>query len=545
MGETDDLLPEFLAEAADITEKIYGDLEKLPSAADRSEVITAIFRNVHTLKGSSSMFNFSRTKAIAHELETNLDKFKNSPQLLSETDIQYITAEVQKIEELLKAKDQLDLSPGKMDAASNSQSLPPHPEQDATKSLHQPTATSSSDEFIRVPVSRINETMSSVSEIFLVRNQMVYLIDRYKAGELDQRDFFQAWDMLDGSLRRGVGDLERSAMSMRLMSVQSLFSRMARTVQSYSVKTNKKIVFKTNGENTELDKKVLDTLGEPLIHLIRNAMDHGIESTLERIAAKKPEHGTITLSASISGNEAIIEVTDDGKGMDGKKILTSAQKKGLDTSHVTDDQSAIELIFLPGFSTAETVSEVSGRGVGMDAVKTSIASVGGKVHIHTEIGKGSTFIIKIPVSMSLAPVVLVDIKGLKYAIPTNDILETKQVPFSRIKQNSGIDYVRFREQYVRCIDLRSIMHAQDKNHEENMRCCSIVFFQRAKEILAARVSHFEKNTEVIVKPLSGLSPKIPWVYGVSVLPTGEAVFVLSLSKILESSLESSGVRHAA
>ncbi|GEM_PF-1408231 len=535
MAENDDLLPEFLAEAADIIEKIHGDLEKLPGAQDRSELITAIFRNVHTLKGSSSMFNFSRTKSIAHELETNLGKFKESPQTLNDPEIQYIRDEVQKIDELLKAKDQLDLVPGTLNSpgepsadtrADNKELLPA-----ASKT---PQATvNATEEYIRVTVNRVNETMNIVSEVFLIRNQMVYLVDRFKSGNLDQRDFFQTWDMLDGALRRGVGELERSTMSMRMMSVQGLFNRMARSVQSYSAKTNKKILFQTVGENTELDKKILDVLGEPLIHLIRNAMDHGIESPSDRIRSNKPEIGTIILSATISGNEAVVEVKDDGKGIDAKKILASAQKKGLDVSHVTDDQSAIELIFLPGFSTAETVSEVSGRGVGMDAVKTSVTSLSGKVTIHTEVGKGSTFSIRLPVSMSLAPVVLIDIKGLKYAVPTSDILETKQVPFSWVKRNSGFDYVNFRDKYVKCIDLRSIMDAEEKSHEENMRSCSIVFFRTSNETCAARVSSFERNTEIVVKPLSGLSPNIPWVYGVAVLPTGEAIFVLSLAKILE------------
>lgn len=532
MGENDDLLPDFLAEASDIIEKIYGDLDKLPFTDERTEIVAAIFRHVHTLKGGSSMFGFNRTHTVAHELESHLSHFKESPQLLDENEIQYIREEVQKIEELLKAKDHLDLNPGKKPQTPSPTTAAPPVQQKITSTPAQ--STQPNDDFIRVPVNRVNETMNSISEIFLVRNQLVYLIDRYKSGQLDQRDFFQNWDMLDGSLRRGVAELERTTMSMRLMSVQSLFSRMARVVQGYSSKAHKKIIFQTVGENTELDKKVLDTLGEPLIHLIRNAMDHGIESPADRIATQKSEAGTITLSASILGNEAIIEVKDDGKGMDPKKILASAQRKGLDTSQVLQDQDAINLIFLPGFSTAETVTDVSGRGVGMDAVKTSVESLGGKISINTAVGKGSAFVIRLPLSMSLVPAVLVNIKGLLYAIPTSDILEIKQLPIRLLKQNSGKNYISFRGQFARCIDLREVIETEEKNFEENMRLCSVVFFQGKRETLAARISKFETNTEIVVKPMSKIAPKLPWVYGVSVLPTGESIFVLSLKKIIDS-----------
>ncbi len=213
-----------------------------------------------------------------------------------------------------------------------------------------------------MPVSRIADAMSGISEVFMVRNQLVHLMERFRAGELDGTDVLQSWDLLDSALRRGVGDIERATMSMRMTSMHGVFTRMGRVVQSYVAQARKQILFKTRGEETELDKKVLDALSEPLVHLIRNAMDHGIELPDARESVGKPRQGTITLSARMTGSEVLIEIADDGKGIDPKRILKSAQEKGIDTSKVTDDRSAVELIFLPGFSTAEAVSDVSGRG---------------------------------------------------------------------------------------------------------------------------------------------------------------------------------------
>jgi two-component system chemotaxis sensor kinase CheA len=386
--------------------------------------------------------------------------------------------------------------------------------------------------------------MNGISEVFLIRNQMVYLVERLRADEKDLKDFYQNWELLDGSLRRAIGDLERSAMSMRMMTVQGLFSRMARVVQSYRTQSNKQIEFKTEGEDTEFDKKVLDTLGEPLVHLVRNAMDHGVETPEERLKQGKAPVGSITLKAEIAGNDAVVQIRDDGRGMDPKKILASAQRKGIDVSHVNDDKSAIDLIFLPGFSTAEKVSDISGRGVGMDAVKTSISVLGGTVSVDTKLGQGSTFTVRIPVTMSLVPVVLVNINGLEYAVPNSDILEVRNISSDQVRSNAGKDYVLFRGSYIPCIDLRKKVRCCVLGHEEKMRECSVIVFRLRTEVLAAQISSFDRNTEIIIKPLSRVSPKIPGVTGVSVLPTGEPIFVLSLSTLFEA-FRTGEISHAA
>lgn len=565
MAEINELLSEFLAEALDILEKVRTATDQLGQNPGSTEALDAIFRGVHTIKGSSGMFSFENTKKIAHQLESNLADWKKRAQPVSSAEISSIQTELDKIEKLLKSNDQarveesvsapVDAAPveaSSSDSAKPEKSEPPVAPSPSVSSQEAPAPANRTDsapavvadDYIRVSVGRINDTMNGISEVFLIRNQMVYLVERLRADEKDLKDFYQNWELLDGSMRRAIGELERSAMSMRMMTVQGLFSRMARVVQSYRASSKKQIEFKTEGEETEFDKKVLDTLGEPLIHLVRNAMDHGIETPEEREHQGKLPAGVITLRAEIAGNDAVIQIRDDGKGMDPQKILASAKKKGIDVSHVNDDKSAIELIFLPGFSTAEKVSDISGRGVGMDAVKTSISALGGTVTVDTKLGQGSIFTVRIPVTMSLVPVVLVNIKGFKYAVPNSDILEVRNLNIDQVRSNAGKDYVLFRGSYIPCIDLRKKVQCAARGFEEKLRERSVIIFKLRTEVLAAQISSFERNTEIIIKPLSRVSPKVSGVTGVSVLPTGEPIFVLSLSKLFEA-FRNGEVTHAA
>ncbi|MFA6236303.1 MAG: ATP-binding protein [Bacteriovorax sp.] len=534
MSETDELMSEFLAEANEILEKVEKSLDEVLSAEDRKPELDSICRGIHTIKGASSMFDFSNTAGLAHELENKLNDYKIDPGLLDESIINDIRNEVSKISTLINAQDKIHVEPVVQDVVEIKSSTLIAPVSVPAQAAAANTSASNLDEFARIPVARIDETLRGVAEIFLIRNQMVYLIEQLRAKQIEQKDFLQAIDLIDSSMRREISELERSAMSMRMMTVKNLFSKMSRIISAYNVDSSKEIQFVTSGDDTELDKKVLDALGEPLVHLIRNAMDHGVESKRDRQLARKPEKGTIRLSARTSGNEAIIEITDDGKGIDAQKVLESAKKKGLDTTHVTDDKSAIDLIFLPGFSTAEVVSDISGRGVGMDAVKTSVLKLGGQIQIQTKLGVGSTFTIRLPVSMSLVPIVLVNINGYQYAVPNQEILETKTLRFDDLKSNMGKKYVEYRKVYIECLDLRTKISTKSAKHEESAKDCSVIIFDLKGSARAARISSFEKTTEVVVKPAPHIWPTLPWVTGVSVLATGETIFVLSLKTIFES-----------
>lgn len=337
----------------------------------------------------------------------------------------------------------------------------------------------------------------------------------------------QEWELMDNALKRNVSELEATTMNMRMTDLSSLFKRMEKVVRSYVSSSHKKIIFETEGEDIELDKKVIDMLGEPMIHLVRNAMDHGIESPEERIKAKKLETGTIRLKAKSQSGKVVISIEDDGKGIDGEKILKSAINKGLDCSHINGPDEAVQLIFAAGFSTAEEVTDVSGRGVGMDAVKQSIEQLGGDVKISTAVGKGSTFNVSLPLSMSVVSSIIFKVNGNSYGASINSLIEVCRESENVLNENNNITLFPYRGEFLNCYDLRSVFSGEIKNDEKLTVC--ILDFEGEKA--AFRVDNVFKHTEIVVKETKGYFPKIDYINGVSILATGEPIFVISMGKI--------------
>jgi two-component system, chemotaxis family, sensor kinase CheA len=592
MNGNDELLPDFLAETSDLLEQARAALDSLPAGGDRAEVLNSVFRAVHTIKGGAGIFGYENTKNLAHKLENLLDKWRKAPEKFNADSAARTAKALDLIETILQSGDKSSekgsaetylladspaptateeaapepypgapASPESGELASLAQELmsvaaepvPEKPKQEpkpsapvrAAPSPATPAAASPQAEFLRVPVDRVQRNLDVISEVFLIRNQMTYLVEKHFASSTGDHGFLQAWEGLDNALRRSIGELESVAMSMRMMPMQGLFSRMEKTVRAYTTESGKEIRLEKRGEDTELDKKVLDALGEPLIHLIRNAMDHGIESPDLRRASGKPSAGTITLSAKMAGNEVVLTVEDDGKGIDAGKVRDSAIAKGFDVTSVTDNKAAVELIFLPGFSTASSVTETSGRGVGMDVVKAAVERLGGTISIETELGEGTSFVIRLPLSMSVIPAIVVRLNGALYAVGTADIIETQRVPAKAVKFNAGEAYISYRGRFVPCHDLETFLHGEEERKATFKSTLFLCLVRHKDSYLALRVGALENNTEIVVKPMPPLSPEIPYVTGISVLPTGQPVFVLSLGRLCREKLSAPEVGHEA
>lgn len=313
--------------------------------------------------------------------------------------------------------------------------------------------------------------------------------------------------------------------------VKGLFQRMDTTVRSYAETAGKKISVVLSGNDTELDKSIIDTLAEPLIHLVRNAMDHGIEGPEARRLAAKPEIGTIHLGAEVRGNEVVVTVRDDGKGIDATKVLASARKKGLDVTTIKTEAKALDLIFMPGFSTAEQVNEVSGRGVGMDAVRTYVENIGGNITLTTEVGVGTTFSLCLPLGMSVIPVIIVNVNRQLYAISINDVLETRRVSAEEVLANGPSFYFEYKGELIECIFLENYLSGSENiNHLIKRRSLALCIVRANGRNLAFCVTDLVSNTEIVAKPLPALAPRLPYITGVAVLVSGEPAFVLSLGK---------------
>jgi two-component system chemotaxis sensor kinase CheA len=417
---------------------------------------------------------------------------------------------------------------------------------DSSDEAHNPEKNkavgNSKKDLLRVPTSKLNEALNSVWEIFLLRNQIAYLFEKNKDFLKKNIDMVQEWEILDNALKRNISELESTTMSMRMNDLSSLFSRMQKVVRSYQKNCGKEINFITEGDDIELDKKIIDMLGEPLIHLVRNAMDHGIETAEVRQASQKPKSGTISLKAVTQSDKVIIELVDDGKGIDGKKILKKAQEKGLDTTNIKTDEDAIDLIFSPGFSTAEEVTDVSGRGVGMDAVRRSIQKIGGEVFIETTVGKGSSFKIELPLSMSVVSSILYEINGKTYGSSINNLIEVCRESEDELHINGKEVFFSYRGDFIECYDLRD--HFDGEQSEKDNKNASYCILEMNSKKVAMRVDRVFKHTEIVVKEMKGVFPDINFVNGISILATGEPIFVVSLTKLYRNFKEG-GMSHAA
>ena len=540
----DELLDDFLQEVEDILGRVSKLLDDLKTRKINDKDIDSLFRDIHTVKGGAAMFSMEVVKNEAHSLETYLGTCKKD---LDQFDLKYVQEQVDVIENKLgggnapsedaeidtkvPAESTLKDSNENIEAKATQEIVTAAPSEDENAPPSSPDLATTKKDVLRIPVEKVNRTLNNIWEILLLRNQIAYLFEKNKTRLKDYLDVVQEWEILDTSLRRNISDLETTAMSMRMNDMNSLFSRMKKMVRSYSKSTGKDIEIKTNGSSIELDKKVLDMLGEPFTHLIRNAIDHGIEDEATRIKLKKNPLGTITIAAQSLSDKVIITVQDDGKGIDSKKLLAKAKEKGMNVSHLKSEQDILNIIFQPGFTTAEKVSDVSGRGVGMDAVSQSITRLGGTVSLHTELGIGTTISIELPLSMSVVSSIIYEVNESAYASGINSIIEVCREHEDVIINNNGEHLFPYRGSFLPCYDLREHLHT-DKQSESEM--ASLFILDVNKQLIALRVGKILRHTDIVVKEMKGAFPQIESITGVSILSTGQPIFILSLPNLYKS-----------
>lgn len=390
-------------------------------------------------------------------------------------------------------------------------------------------------EVLRVPMDKINSSLDNIWEIFLVRNQISFLFDQNNDWIKSNPFFAQSFESLDNILRRNIAELESKVMSMRMGSLEGIFKRMEKIVEDYSKETNKKIKFITSGEKTELDKKVIDMLAEPLTHLIRNAMDHGIEANQEkRIQLKKNSEGKIELKASIYATTVLIQVIDDGKGINPEELLESAKRKNIDTSNLKTKEQIINLIFAPGFSTAASISSVSGRGVGMDAVANSIRELGGSINIETIVDKGTTFSIDIPLGVAVTSAIIVKINNFLYAISARDLVNVKKISQYVLHKNANKILYKFNDTYLECVKVSDyFIHNKDIKDDEVKTKISACVIKHNNELFCLLVDSIKYSTDLVIRPMPEYSPKCHFISGVSILESGQCVFMLSVKGLYQ------------
>ncbi len=383
---------------------------------------------------------------------------------------------------------------------------------------------------VRVDIEKLDDLMNLVSELIIAKNGLVSL--NAQQDEVNHNAGNGIGPQIE-YLERITTNLHQSVMKVRMVPLESVFNRFPRMIRDVSKSLNKKINLVISGEETELDRTVIDEIGDPLTHLLRNAADHGIETAEDRAKTNKPEVGTINLNAYQEGNNVVIEVKDDGKGIDVEKVKRKAIEKGTITkeqSEVMSDKEIIDLLFRPSFSTAEKVSELSGRGVGLDVVKTNIEKLGGDVEVHTVLGGGSNFIVRLPLTLAIIQSLMVEIGTEKYAIPLGSIQTIEDIPVSDIKYVQSKEVIHLRGSVIPIIRLNQILDIEStKGADENL---TVVIVSKGDKLAGFVVDNLIGQQEIVIKSIGKYIDSPKMISGATILGDGEVALILDVNTLV-------------
>jgi two-component system, chemotaxis family, sensor kinase CheA len=598
-GLSVEALHEFLVESFDNVEQIERDLMSLERNPDEANIINGIFRNVHTIKGTSGFLGFTRLERVTHRAEDLLGAIRSKQITMSSEIAGALLTTIDAVREMLRnienfktegINDYVDLiillkhlqSPPKRakpkaksasnDITNNSPSLPdstpcskvemtspPNTERSLNhvsrpaesqaptntkkvsegkfnaseplankESTKQATADASvSESTIRVDVSLLDKLMTCVGELVLARNQILQFSNVSRDNELYATS--QRLNLI-------TTELQESVMKTRMQPIGNVWSKFPRLVRDLSAICEKEVRVEMQGKETELDKTIIEAIKDPLTHLVRNTVDHGIEKPSVRIENGKPAEGCLTLKAYHEGGRVNIEICDDGAGLNLERIRSKAVEKTLITQEQASrlsEREVAQLIFLPGFSTAEKVSNVSGRGVGMDVVKTNIEKIGGTVDIQTQSGIGTTIKIKIPLTLAIIPALIVTNDENRYAIPQVNLLELLRLDgadaIKQIEWVQGAPVYRLRGRLLPLVFLCEVLGT---GTHETMRAKSdaytIVVLKAEDQQFGLIVDRVNDSEEIVVKPLSKQLKGIPLYSGTTIMGDGKVALILDV-----------------
>jgi two-component system, chemotaxis family, sensor kinase CheA len=584
----DDLIVEFLTETNEGLAALDLDMVKLEQNPNDKELISSIFRLMHTIKGTCGFLGLPRLETVAHRAENVMGRFRDGDlkvtpayvTLIFESfdRIKYIVGElestgaepqgddsalIEKLDAVYEGRDgntdntkDGSASDGTEDALQAlfdaTPALPQEqwhtivtvPENDSNESAakmeeapapvasaapskvaedHTAKGSAVSEQSLRVNVDVLENLMTLVSELVLTRNQLLQILRVQKDTEFS------------GPLQRlnhVVSELQEGVMKTRMQPIGNAWSKLPRIIRDLSMELNKKIDLVMIGENTELDRQILDMIKDPLTHMVRNSADHGVEMPADRVKAGKPETGRVVLNAYHEGGHIIIEITDDGKGLPLAKIKEKIVKNGLaseDEVAQMSDQAIQQYIFKAGFSTAEKVTSVSGRGVGMDVVRNNIEKIGGSIVLKSVEGRGSTFLIKIPLTLAIVSALIVESGGERFAIPqlaVRELVLASAKSSVKIETVNGTPFFRLRDQLLPLVSLRTILNLGTDAEMTEADSRYIIVAQIGTYQFGIIVDKVFDTEEIVVKPVSKILKDIEIFSGNTILGDGSVIMIL-------------------
>ncbi len=384
---------------------------------------------------------------------------------------------------------------------------------------------------VRVDIEKLDNLMNQVSELIIAKNGLVSVTGSMKSQN-------QSFNEQIEYLERITTNLHESVMKVRMVPIESVVNRFPRMIRDLSKKLNKEMELIMTGEDTELDRTVIDEIGDPLMHMLRNAADHGLESTIDRLKLGKPQVGTIRLDAYQDGNNVTIEVSDDGAGVDVEKIKKKAVEKGQITEEQAEymsEKEAVELLFMPAFSTADKISDVSGRGVGLDVVKSKIEGLGGDVEVVSKLGEGTTFIVRLPLTLAIIQALMVDVSGEKYALPLNSVVTIEEILPEDIKYVHTKEVINLRGSVIPLVRLNEVLDiepvSRDLNSEEDGGII-VVIVKKGDKQAGLVIDKLLGQQEIVIKPL-GKYIRVPkMIGGATILGDGEVALIIDSNTLV-------------
>ena len=459
-----------------------------------------------------------------------------------------VEAEIERLLKVRKAEDQArraskgiapkspeEIAPATSAAPAPAPKPAPSRERDADKKV--PAASSSSavaqEQTIRVEVKRLDHLMNLIGELVLGKNRLLKIYDDVEE-RYEGEKFLEELNQVVSSLSLVTTDIQLAVMKTRMLPIAKVFNKFPRMIRDLSRDLGKQIDLEISGEETELDKSIVEEIGDPLVHIIRNSCDHGIEDPETRKAIGKPEKGLVQLKAYNEGNHIVVEIVDDGKGLDADMLKAKSIEKGIITEREADamsEKEAFGLIFKPGFSTAAKVTNVSGRGVGMDVVKTNIEKLNGIIDIESEVGKGTVMKLKIPLTLAIIQSLLVGTQEEFYAIPLASVLETVRVPIDDIYTIDGKNVLRLRDEVLSLVRLSDVFGVEKVFDGGDQTYVVIIGVAEAK--LGIIVDTLVGQEEIVIKSMGDYLQNIPGIAGATIRGDGRVTLIIDVGAMME------------
>ena len=562
----DDLLREFVTETNESLEVVDVELVRFEQEPNNAKILDNVFRLVHTIKGTCGFLGLPRLEALAHAAEALMGKFRDGAPATSEA-VTVILASIDRIKGILDALEHEQKEPegsdvdliGELERLSERVAHPPavdpdvndipaapelpsaHHVVEATPVPNLPTAESGNapaakvddgktgNQSIRVTVDTLEHLMTMVSELVLTRNQLLEIARRHQDSEFKVP--LQRLSSVTAELQEGV-------MKTRMQPIGNAWQKLPRIVRDLATDLGKQIDLEMQGADTELDRQVLDLIKDPLTHMVRNAADHGLETAAERRAAGKPEHGRVRLSAYHEGGHIIIQISDDGRGLDTARIRAKATAHGLvseaDAKKLSDSQIH-KFIFAPGFSTAAKVTNISGRGVGMDVVRNNIDQIGGAIDVKSVSGVGVSFTIKIPLTLAIVAALIVQAGGDHFAIPQLAVVELVRARGGsdhRIERIRDTAVLRLRDKLLPLARLTTLLGLDDARTDFDSGY--IIVMQVGSQTFGLVVDGVFHTEEIVVKPMSSKLRHIAMFSGNTILGDGSVIMIADPNGIAQA-----------